>query len=96
MLLLEPKMGELTKIVIPRVKAHWKDLAYAMEYSIGEVDGFDRDGRDLHDRCEKLFGNWLETGHGPMPKTYQTLLKYIKDVDYLNAASEEIEAELTK
>ena len=89
-------MWELTNIVIPRVKAHWEKLAYRMEYSIGEVKGFDRDGRDLHDRCEKLFGNWLETGHGPTPKTYQTLLKCIKDVDYLNSVSEEIDAELTK
>ena len=89
-------MRELTIIVIPRVKAYWRDLAYCMEYSIVEVDGFDRDGRNLHECCEKLFKNWLETGHGPTPKTYQTLLKYIKDVDYLNSASEEINAELTK
>ena len=89
-------MWELTRIIIPKVKAQWKELAYCMRYSIGDVDGFDREGRDLTDRCEKLFGNWLTTNHGPTPKTYQTLLKYIKDVDNLAAASEEIEEELIK
>ena len=87
-------MYELIKIVIPKVKAQWQTLAYAMEYDFGEVDAFDKEGRDLEVRCKKMFTNWLNSGHGPTPKTYETLLKYIKKVDYLTSASEEIEKEL--
>ena len=43
-----------------------------------------------------MFNNWLTTGHGPTPKTYETLLKYIKKIDDLTAAHESIEKELIK
>ena len=85
------KMFELNKIVIPRVMAHWKDLTYSMRYSIGDVQAFNKDGRGDREHCQQLFTNWLTTGHGLMvlhPKI-QTLLKYIKKVDELTAASEE-------
>ena len=84
-------MFELNKFVIPRVMAHCKDLAYNIRYSIGDVQAFNKDDRDGHEHCQQLFTNWLTTGHGPTPKTYQTLLKYIKKVDEFTAASEEIE-----
>ena len=84
-------MFELSKIVIPRVLSHWKELAYSMRCSIGDVEVFDKDGKGVHECCEQLFTNWLTTDHGPTPKTYQTLLKCIKKVDKLTAASEEIE-----
>ena len=89
-------MYELTEIIIPKIMTHWKRLAYRMRYSFRDVEAFDKGGRDLHERCEKLFVNWLETGHDPMPKTYQTLLEYIKKVNKLTTASEEIERELIK
>ena len=89
-------MYELTEIVIPKIMTHWKRLAYRMRYSFRDVEAFDKEGRNLHECCEKLFGNWLETGHGPTPKTYKTLLQHIKNIDELTAASEEIERELIK
>ena len=89
-------MFELNKIVIPKIMAHWKYLAFAMRYKIVDVKAIEGDGKDLKERCEKLLTNWLETSHGATPKTYQTLLKYIKEVDDLVAASEEIEQELIK
>ena len=89
-------MHELMKIVFPKVMAQWQKLAYAMKYDIEEVDAFDQQGRDPKECCIKLFINWLTTGHDPAPKTYETLLKYIKKVNELTAASEEIEKELIK
>ena len=89
-------MYELIKTVIPKVKAYWQKLAYAMKYDIAEVDPFDREGRDVEERCRKMFTNWLTTSHGPTPKTYETLLKYIKKIDNLTAAHEEIKKELIK
>ena len=87
-------MHELNETVIPKMKAHWQKLAAAMKYDIGAVKAFEQDGRDLEGGCKEMFTNWLTTGHGPTPKTYETLLKYIKKVDYLTAASEEIKKEL--
>ena len=95
-LLSEPQMIELTKIFIPKIKTHWRDLAYAMRYDIANTDGFYKDGRNLAECCEKLLINWLETDHGPTPKTYQTLLEHIKQIDDLTAASEEIKEKLIK
>ena len=89
-------MYELTEIVIPKIKTHWKRLAYSMRYSFRDVEAFDIEGRNLRECCEKLFGNWLETGHDPTPKTYKTLLEHIKKIDELTAASKEIERELIK
>ena len=89
-------MFELTKIVIPKIKAHWRDLASAMRYDIEDVDGFEEDGKNTKERCEKLLTNWLKTDHPPKSKTYQTLLKYIKKVDGLVATSKEIEERLLK
>ena len=89
-------MWELSNIVVPRIGSHWKDLAYCMRYSIEDVEGFDRDGRSLHECCLNLFRNWIRTGHGPTPKTYQTLLEHIKKIDNLTAVSEEVKRELTK
>ena len=86
-------MWELINIVIPRVKVHWKWLAYAMRYD-SLVESFNKEGGNLDECCEKMFRNWLNSNHGPTPVTYHTLLKYIKKVKELAAASEEIEEEL--
>ena len=50
--------------------------------------------KDLIECCKNLFNNWLRTDHGPKPKTYQTLLKHIKKIDKLAAASKVIEKDL--
>ena len=89
-------MWELTKIVIPKIKAHWEELAYSMRYTLGEVEAFKGDGKDLHDCCKRLLINWLMTGHGPEPKTYETLLIHIKKIEDLVSESEAIEKELIK
>ena len=94
--LSEVEMWMLIKIVIPTIKRNWKYLAYSMGYNIAEVTAISKDSRDLGECCQKLFINWLETGHGTKPKTYQTLLNHIKEIDELVAASEQIERELIK
>jgi len=87
-------MWELKKFVIPKIKGEWRDLADCMRYELEEIDGFEKDSQDLKECCEKLFTNWLRTKHGPTPKTYQTLLKYIKKIDNLATVSETIEKNL--
>ena len=92
----EPQMFELTKIVIPKIKFEWEYLAYSMRYTTQEVKDFKVDSQDSSECCKNLFDNWISTGHGPKPKTYQTLLNYIKKIDNLTSASEAVEKELIK
>ena len=94
MLLTEVEMWEITEIVIPNVMAKWEQLAYCMRYKPREVRAFRKDSQDLKECCMKLFSDWLETDHGPVPKTYQTLLNCIKKITDLQGASKEIEMEL--
>ena len=93
-LLIDAKMFELSEYVIPKVMSKWERLAYCMRYEHTDVEAFRRDSQDINQCCTKLFGNWLETSHGPIPKTYQTLLNCIKKINDLTSASEEIERDL--
>ena len=82
-------MHLLNKIVIPRIKSKWDDVAYSMGKSFHYVEGIQKESRhNLKQCCQKLFSDWLETSHHP---TWGLLLKHIKDVDDLSAAAEEIE-----
>ena len=90
----EAQMFELLEIVAPRMMAEWESLAYCMKYTPEEVAAFKKNASDLKECCKNLFINWLTTGHVPKPKTYQTLLKHIKKISNLTAASEAIEREL--
>ena len=87
-------MWELTDIVIPNIMAHWESLAYCMRYSAGEVEAFKQDCKNVKECSTRLFVNWLNTNHGPKPKTYEMLLKHIKKIKELKAASEVIKREL--
>ena len=95
MSLSEAEIWELKKYVVPKIRAEWKDLAYCIRYSIADVDAINKE-KSLEECCEKLFTNWLATDHGPEPKTYETLLKHIKKIDKLFAASKQIEQDLIK
>ena len=94
MLLSDAEMWELIQFVIPKIKAEWKRLAFCMRYKPEDVNAFKKDSQDVQECCEKLFENWLTTSHGPVPKTYQTLLHHIKKIDKRAAVSEAIEREL--
>ena len=94
MLLTEVEMWELTKIVVPNVKAKWDILAFSMRYKPRDVEAFRKDSQNLQECCMELFSDWITTDHGPIPKTYQTLLNHIKQIDGLADASKDIEREL--
>jgi len=87
-------MWHLTKIAIPKIKSEWKDVALSMEYSFRAVKAIELESTDLKECCQNLFSDWLETDHGPTPKSWNTLLSKIKEVDSLTTAAEEIELEL--
>ena len=87
-------MRKLIKLVIPEVKAHWKNLAYSMDYKTAEINAMESDGKDVSERCTKLFEDWLDTNHGCTPKTWEKLLERIKEVPKLDAAAERIKENL--
>ena len=93
-LLIEAQMWELTEFVIPKIKDNWDSLAYRMRYTFGEVEAIRKESRDFKECCTKLLGNWLTSGHGPEPKTYQTLLNCIKEINDFTTVSGEIERQL--
>ena len=94
--LSEPDIWDLTKIAIPKIKSEWKDVALSMGYSFRAVKAIEIESKDLKECCQSLFSDWLETDHGPTPKSWLTLLSKIREVDVLATAVEEIEMELLR
>ena len=84
-------MRILWRLVIPRVKANWKVLAYSMYYGFAQVKAIESDGKDASEHCTKLFEDWLSTNHGCTPKTWKKLLERIKEIKEFYEASEHIE-----
>ena len=89
-------MWDLIKIVIPKIKADWRDCAYSLGYDIPTVIAIEKDCTDSKQCCEKLFIDWLTTEHGVAPKTWCTLLQHIKEVASLFAAADDIKKQLDK
>ena len=87
----KPKIWPIIKIVIPKIKARWVDVAYSLQYDISAVTAFMSSGED---GCRNLFTDWLSTNNGVTPKTWRTLLDRIKDVTDLQAVAEKIEEQI--
>ena len=88
-------MADLNNIVIPRIKAEWKDVAYALRYKIVTVNAIKQKHNENPKKCcQELFEDWLSTNHGVSPKTWSTLLDKLKEVEELSAATQEIISKL--
>ena len=75
--------------------AHWEDVAYSLHYDIPTVDGIDaKQKSDPKKCCQQLLKDWLSTDHGVGPKTWDTLLKQLKEVPELMASIEIIKKQL--
>ena len=90
-------MGDLNKIVIPRIEAEWEDVAFALRYKIAAVKSIkDKNREDPKKCCRGLLQDWLTSDNGISPKTWSTLLNALKQVNELTSATQEIEEELSK
>ena len=91
-------MWQVSEIVVPLIMAHWRDVAYnSLYYDIPTVKRIDATHNgDPRKCCLKLFIDWLSTNHGVGPKTWETLLKQLKEVPELNASVEWIKKRLTR
>lgn len=90
-------MGVLNKIVVPKISANWEEVAYALCFKIHTVESIaSKHNGDPKKCCMELLKNWLSTSNGVKPKNWSTLLSKLKDVEELDAVSEEIIKELVK
>ena len=90
-------MGKINSIVVPRIQAEWKDVAYVLSYKIPEVKAIEAKHKENPKNCcKELFEDWLSTDHGDDPKTWSTLIEKLKDVEELVAARNAIVNELEK
>ena len=88
-------MWQLNKIVVPIVMAHWKDVAYnSLHFDIHEVEAIEAKHNNSREFCRELLKDWLTTNNGITPKTWQTLLKQLKEVEELAASVEKIEEQI--
>ena len=88
-------MGELNKIVIPKIAAEWEDVGFALLYDISTVNNIkEKHKEDPKKCCRELFIDWLSTSHGVSPKNWSILLEKIKEVESLTRATEQILEEL--
>lgn len=96
MFCLEPKIGDLFEFVVPKVKAHWEDVAYtALRYDIPTVEAIQKKHQnDVKKCCQEMFKIWLTTAHGVQPKTWSTFIAQLKKVEELISATELIENKL--
>ena len=90
---LVPEMGDLNYIVVPKIKAHWEDVAYALRFKIHDVQAIkEKYHEDPKKCCVQLFADWLSTNKGVTPKTWPTLLAKLKKVEELTEVVENIKA----
>ena len=90
-------MGDINKIVVPKIQADWEDVAFALRYKIPTVNAIKAScNYNSKKCCQELFKDWLSTDHGVGPKTWLTLLEKLKEVVDLRAARDDIINELKK
>ena len=85
-------MWQLNQFVVPQIKAHWEDVAYnSLHYDYPIVDAIgEKHKNDPKKCCLELLKDWLSTDRGVGPKTWETLLKQLKEVKVLIASVEEL------
>ena len=93
----EPKMGNINKIVIPRIQAEWEDVAYALDYEIVTINSIKMKHNNNPKRCcRDLFIDWLLTDRSASPKKWLTLLEKLKEIDDLSLATNDITNKIEK
>lgn len=89
-------MKQLICIVIPRVAAYWKQLAFMLEFDLSRVNIITQKGKeDPESCCHELLCEWLNTDYGTRPKNWTTLLIAIKQIKKLANACDQIKEDLT-
>ena len=60
----------------------WEELAEALNFDDEMIEAIKQKERDDPKKCcRQFFKDWLGTGHGTNPKTWETLFNALKDPD---------------
>ena len=88
-----PEIGDICEFVVPKVKAHWEDVAFtALRFNVPTADGIQsKHQNNVKKCCQELFKIWLTTANGVTPKTWSTLVIQLKKIEELMVPAEEIE-----
>ena len=92
-------MKALVKYVIPRIAHKWRTVADFLDYDdhMSTIDIIAEKHRDDCVKCcDGLLRDWLTTDRGAAPKTWNTLIKALKEIDELHTAVSEMERDLKK
>ena len=88
-------MHQVMKVVVPKIAAHWKTVAFNLHYDVMRVRIIQEQSRDDPEQCScELFMYWLQSSEGLGPRSWETLLSVLKEIPTLTAVSESIEREL--
>ena len=92
---VEPEVFQLYKIVVPEVMAHWEEVAYiSFHCNISEVEAIEAKHKsDPKKCCQELVKRWMRTEKS---KTWESLLKQLREVKDLTTNVEEILKQLLK
>ena len=90
---LEPEVWQLNKFVLPLIHVHWENVAYiSLHYDVDTVEGIEAKHKsDTKKCCQEMFKHWLRTSSKVGPKTWETLLRQLREVEELTANVEKIE-----
>jgi len=94
-----PKLGDLNRIVINRIKDYWEYTAYALEFEMDDVEGIRTSQQDDSKKCcWQTFKDWLNTAKacGVEPKTWSVLLLKLREIVELESIFDEIESDVLK
>ena len=85
-------MSDLLKIVVPKTATHWDTLAYCLDFEVPRVKIITKQyPNDPEGCCKEVFIHWLTSDEGISPKTWGVLIKTLKEIKKLTAATEQIE-----
>ena len=89
-------MWMVNKFIVRQIMSYWEDVAFnSLHYDIPAVKGIEAKHKgDPEKCCKELFKDWLSTENGIGPKTWETLLKQLKEVDELAASIDKISKQL--
>ena len=88
-------MGDLNKIVIPKIKTEWEDVAFALHFKRQIVKDIKNTYPESSKQCcREVLLKWLDEDDGIGPRTWNTLLEKIGEVEELSLVKKNIQKEL--
>ena len=90
-------MRLLHKIVVPRIAADWSIVADYLKYEVKDKQAIkERCHHNPGRCCVDLLEDWLSSDRGVSPKTWSRLIKALKEIKSLTAATEMIIQDLAQ